>query len=191
MYLPLNEGTKGNLVLRRTLKLSAMLLVIAFLPHLAFSAANSWTNTSGGSWEASTNWSLGTPSNTDSIFITNNGTYTVQIDNTTANTGDTSTWMQVNSIAVSAVSGLPTLLIDFTNTARILNLSSTASGALNIGNANGRNGQVVLANGQFNVNAIANGSVINSQIGNTGQGTFIISNGNFNSPFVDVGSAAG
>src|ERR1051325_8508508 len=144
---------------------------LSLLSGVCSAAPNVWTNSGDGAWEGAANWSLGTPSNTDSIFITYNGNYTVNINNTTADTGSTSTWMQVSSLAVGAAAGQPTLLIDFTNAARVLNLSSTGTGALNLGNASGRNGLLVLANGQFNVNAITSGAIINSQIGNTGQGT--------------------
>src|ERR1051325_11506418 len=80
---------------------------LSLLSSVCSAAPNVWTNSGDGAWEGAANWSLGTPSNTDSILITNNGNYTVNINNTTANTGSTRPWMQVRSLAVEAPSGQP------------------------------------------------------------------------------------
>lgn len=105
-------------------------------------ADSTWTNPSSGSWETPANWSLGlSPTNTDSMFITNSGTYTVNVDDTTANTGSSSTWLTVSNLTVGAVSGLPTLLVDFTNTAQSLSI-----GQLTVIGAN-QNGSMIVSNG--------------------------------------------
>ena len=68
----------------RTLAVVSVLLLAA----LSAPAANDWTNTAGGLWRISTNWSLATPpdgtSNVDPTQITNALSKTVTIDSVTA-----------------------------------------------------------------------------------------------------------
>src|ERR1035438_10028257 len=55
-----------------SLKLTAFITLAGSLFRLsALAAPNIYTNTTSGSWEVSSNWSLGAPSATDSSFITN------------------------------------------------------------------------------------------------------------------------
>lgn len=134
-------------------------LVTFFTPAPAvFAADNVWNNTGGGSWETPANWSLGVaPTNTDSMFLTNSGTYTVNIDNTTADTGDATTWLSVSNLTVGASSGTPTLLIDFTNAARTLWVSrATVIGAH-------QNGSMVMNTGTVVGLTMTVGTVAGSQ----------------------------
>ncbi len=71
-----------------SLKLTAFITLGGLLFSLpALAAPNIYTNTSSGSWEVSSNWSLGAPSATDSSYITNpapTSPITVTIDATTS-----------------------------------------------------------------------------------------------------------
>src|ERR1019366_5282161 len=61
-------------------KLSAVLALLA-IASAAHSATITWTNTSGGNWSATNNWSPNqVPINTDNALITTPGTYTVTLD---------------------------------------------------------------------------------------------------------------
>lgn len=71
------------------------------LPALA--APNTYTNTSSGQWEVSSNWSLGAPAATNSIYITNSAPtapITVTIDATTSSSY--SNTMTVADLTISA-----------------------------------------------------------------------------------------
>ena len=65
-------------------RISFLLAALALLVigNAAHSATVTWTNTSGGSWFVTNNWSPHQlPINTDNALITVPGTYTVAIDN--------------------------------------------------------------------------------------------------------------
>ena len=73
-------------------RLTALGLPIATVAVAFFFAASfrteaatiTWTNTSGGNWSVATNWNPNqVPTNTDVVFITTPGTYTVKLDITT------------------------------------------------------------------------------------------------------------
>src|SRR5690242_19078621 len=94
---------------------SGVAVIVSFFASARVSTAanDAWTNTAGGSWEVSGNWSLGTtPTSADTAFLTNNGTYSVNINDTTANTdpGGAGSWMPNANLYVGSLSGLPTLL---------------------------------------------------------------------------------
>jgi hypothetical protein len=63
---------------------TAAFAALALVAVNATAATNAWISPVSGKWETSTNWSLGSPSSTDSGFVTNAGTKTVTIDATTA-----------------------------------------------------------------------------------------------------------
>jgi hypothetical protein len=64
--------------------LGLTLALAALLPSSLRAADNIYTNSASAKWETATNWSLGAPSSTHSIFITNAGSKTVTIDGTTS-----------------------------------------------------------------------------------------------------------
>lgn len=151
--------------MRRKLKSCGVMMVVATLcgvVHPVDAANRFWTNAAGGSWEAPGNWSPnGSPTNTDSIFIQANGTYTVNIDDTTADTGDPNGWLTVFETRINGdgVGGTPTLLIDFTNTSKQLTLTYTGGDALQVNSG----GNIVLNNGTV---ALAGGYIVGT--GGTG-----------------------
>ena len=60
---------------------TVMLLALLAVGDLAHAATLTWTNTSGGNWSATNNWSPHQlPANTDDGLITSAGTYTVTLD---------------------------------------------------------------------------------------------------------------
>ena len=66
-----------------SLALAAVLGLLAWasMPAHASGCMNSWTNTSGGSWSTSSNWSKGTVrSSSEEVCITASGTYTVTLE---------------------------------------------------------------------------------------------------------------
>ena len=81
-------------VTTKRLIVGASLLAIGLL-RPAQAATRTWTNTVSSSWETANNWNpVGAPTNTDDIVVAATGPFTMNINNTTANTGDTSTWLR-------------------------------------------------------------------------------------------------
>jgi len=126
-----------------------MLAWVISAAHPTHAANNIFTNTAGGSWEDANNWTGGSPDSTDFILITNNGTYTVLLNNTTADTdpGGASSWLTISNLNLGNLTGLPTLLLDFTNTAKALTVGVPGSGILNVAHTTGTRGDLVLSNG--------------------------------------------
>src|SRR3974390_3548183 len=70
--------------------------------------SNVWTNTVSGKWETATDWSLGAPSSSETVLITNAATKTVTIDGATA-TNFTST-MTVSNLNLIGSAGTTNIL---------------------------------------------------------------------------------
>src|ERR1043166_659899 len=136
-------------------RMSMVQLGLVWISILAISTAraanNAYTNTAGGSWETTNNWSLGTtPTALDAAFVTNNGTYTINLNDTTANTdpGGASSWLTVNNLTVGNATGVSTILLNFTNAAKAL----TVTNVLEVGGPGqvaGEHGSLVVSNGVF------------------------------------------
>jgi len=91
----------------------AIIVCVLFVTLNSGTAAiNTWTNSASGSWGTAINWDAGVPAGSDDISISQEGTYTVTVDDDTANND---LGMAVTSITVEANSGLPELAIDFTS----------------------------------------------------------------------------
>jgi hypothetical protein len=168
---------------------------------IAAVGTNSWTNSVGGKWETSGNWSLNAYpfSGQYQTLITNALTKTVTNDSVTA-TGYPGS-LTISNLTISAPGGATnTLLLAHGNTntslhvLRLLTLNS--GGALVVSNAAlsiegqgftpcGIDGALTLNNGLL--------SVLNSQlyIGNNGTGSFNVSNGTFQAYYPIVGLNAG
>jgi hypothetical protein len=98
-----------------------MILPLALLPGLSFAQANSWTNSAGGNWDQTNSWSLGIlPDNAESIYLTNSGNATVEINSGTIQ--DDASSLSIYSLVVS---GSNTLLLNNIGT----NISLAAIGA--------------------------------------------------------------
>ncbi len=136
-------------------------VLAAWFSHSAQAANNAYTNTAGGSWETAANWSLGTtPTGADAASVTNGGTYTIILDNTTANTdpGGAGSWLTVSNLTVGNVTGLSTLLLNFTNTAKAFTMTNTIEIG---GTAAGARGDLIVSNGILvvsNTFSVATGS---------------------------------
>ena len=66
---------------RNITALIVLLMALAMSPHTITAATITWTNTSGGNWSVTNNWSPHqVPTNTDNVLITKPGTYTVALD---------------------------------------------------------------------------------------------------------------
>src|SRR5437773_2929433 len=78
-----------------------LLRVLPFLFCAAAPAADIiWTNAAGGNWNTALNWSPNQiPANTDTAWITNNGTYTVTVSASAA----------ASSLVLGGASGAQTL----------------------------------------------------------------------------------
>jgi len=63
---------------------------------------DTWTNTSGGSWDTAANWNHGVPTSTDTVCITAAGSYSVIVGNET---------ITVANLTVGASGSTPTLAI--------------------------------------------------------------------------------
>lgn len=139
---------------------SPCLLITAAIVWLAPSslpaAPNRWITPGDGSWEVATNWSSGfAPTNTDTIFLTNTGPYTVFVNNTTADTDPgAGGWMTNTDLFVGSTVGSPTLLVDFTNAARTFVVGGASSGYTAIGGFANHQGTITLSNGSFSTYAL-------------------------------------
>jgi hypothetical protein len=91
------------------------------------SSTNSWTSASGGKWETSGNWSMGTPSLSDPTdYLTTAGTKTITLDATTVASHPGS--LNLNNLILSAPAGsMNTLLLSNAGTATPLNVLSTVT----------------------------------------------------------------
>ena len=111
------------------MKSKLLVFAVAFAISLpAVAVTRSWTNTAGGNWFVSANWSPnGVPSIIDVANITNNGTYTVTIATGT---------VAVASYNIGGASGTQTLAIQTANsvtavgTVRANGVLDMSSGAL-------------------------------------------------------------
>ncbi len=131
---------------------------------------NSYTNTAGGKWETPANWSLDlSPTNTQSIFITNAANKTVTIDSTTSSNFPST--MTVNSLTLSGSGVVNTLLLTNTGPTPPLQVLN----ALTIGSG----GALLVSNSALvvdNVVGPASGNP-NLVIGNNGQGSLTMNSG--------------
>src|ERR1039458_6239428 len=76
----LEPTTMKHSNLSQTLRLCVCLCgtALAISPTPAAAAAITWTNTAGGDWNTAANWKPNqVPGSSDTVFITNNGTFTV------------------------------------------------------------------------------------------------------------------
>lgn len=134
-----------------------LLALLAGAPE-AF-AQRAWVNTSGGAWETAGNWSpSGTPAAGEQINLNlPSVAYTVTIDDTTADTD--AGWMTIGNLALyspSPLKGSPTLLINFTNTAKTLAIGNASSGILAINSSYGHytTGTVKLVSGRLSAHTV-------------------------------------
>lgn len=129
------RGSLGKGQVFHSLKLTACLALAGSLFNLsALATPNVYTNTSSGKWEVPSNWSLGAPAATNSIYITNPAPttpITVTLDATTSS-GFTNT-MTVADLTISAPAG------SYTNTL-FLNNAGTSTPLHVISNLNVRPG---------------------------------------------------
>ncbi|MFO1513574.1 MAG: hypothetical protein U1F83_11765 [Verrucomicrobiota bacterium] len=125
----------------------------------------SWTNTAGGNWFASTNWSPnGVPTGVDVAFITNNGTYTV-----TMLTGA----VTVASINLGGASGTQTLVNGTANNLAVTNLGTVrANGILSVTNGGLQGTVFVQAGGQLDFSGGASKNVYSLNLINQGTVTW-------------------
>jgi len=124
----------------------AIIVCVLFVTLNSGTAAiNTWTDSASGSWGTAINWDAGVPAGSDDISISQEGTYTVTVDDDTANND---LGMAVTSITVEASSGLPELAIDFTNSTKILTVGSGNIGTLKIGTTSGTHGLLSITTGQ-------------------------------------------
>lgn len=106
-----------------------ILLLIAFLfsTRAELKAATIlWTNTAGGNWATAANWSPNTvPTLADTVFITNNGTYTVTVNSGT---------LPMDQLIVGGASGTQTVSVATTTTLTMVGPSVfEANGRLRLG----------------------------------------------------------
>jgi fibronectin-binding autotransporter adhesin len=146
-----------------------LFLSLLFLSAFSADAAiRVWTNTLGGNWFDSINWSNGVPGSSDVAYITNNGTYTVY-----AATGTVSTTV----INIGGGTGVQTFIYG-TSAGKlfITNSSVRANGVLAITNAGIYGALSVQAGGELQLNGLSgNLQLYNFAI--TNQGTVTCSNG--------------
>src|ERR1051326_6532471 len=151
-----------------SLSKSIVALLLAIVIPTAKAASLAYTNTAGGSWETAANWSSSaTPTIADTASVTNNGTYTVTLDDTTANTdpGGAASWLTINSLNIGNATGKSTLLLDFTNTAKSL----TVTNVVFLGGASGvagAHGDLIVSNGTLVVSNRFDISFSGTQLGN-------------------------
>jgi fibronectin-binding autotransporter adhesin len=87
--------------------IAVLLAGLTALPAAASGCTDTWTNTAGGSWFTGANWSKGTvPSSSDEACITESGTYTVSMTQTSA-----SGTVTLKSLTLGGASGKQTLVV--------------------------------------------------------------------------------
>ncbi len=121
------------------------LFIILFICFSALSPGLSaadfvWTNSAGGNWSGTNNWrSHQVPGSGDNVFLTNNGTYTVTLDNSAT----------LANLVLGGSSGAQTL----TNANQILTLNGlgtvNANGVLSLGGGSLAGTAAVTADGTF------------------------------------------
>src|SRR5580704_7959540 len=96
----MNLTAKTKLICRRLLAACVLVLFAGGLGVTKASAlTNSWNTSASDKWETAGDWSLGvSPTNTQSIYITNSLSKIVTIDSTTA--GSFSDTMTVNDLSL-------------------------------------------------------------------------------------------
>jgi T5SS/PEP-CTERM-associated repeat protein len=150
------------------LSISAVAVLLAGTIPVANAASLAYTNTAGGSWETANNWSSHTtPTIVDTASITNNGTYTVNLNDTTADTdpGGASSWLTVNNLTVGNGTGISTLLLNFTNTAKAFTITNIVEIG-GPGQVAGEHGTLVVSNGTFVVSNLFNVGSFGAAVGN-------------------------
>ena len=127
---------------RNLIVLVALLMAWAMSRPTIHAATITWTNTSGGNWSATNNWSPNqVPTNTDNVLITTPGTYTVTLDgygsvaNLTLGAGGGAFGVQTFAVISQSLVATNSLLV-------------TGGGVLNAsGNNAGLSGATTVANG--------------------------------------------
>lgn len=151
-----------------------LLFLLAVLTFQTLPAATfQWTNTLGGSWNASANWfPNGVPSTTaDLAYITNAGTYTVYLTNNSVD-------ITVAAVTLGGNSGTPILIVDNSAALAPLNGIVTNGGVLVVSNASLSSGVfTVKAGGQLNFAGSSNVRLYSTII--TNQGTVTWSSGSW------------
>jgi len=133
----------------------------------ASAVTRSWTNSAGGNWFVAANWSPnGLPGSSDSVTITNDGTYTVLVP-----TGAVAT----ATITIGGGSGTQTLLYG-TSSGQLALTNSTvlANGVLQVTNSGLQGALLVRPGGQLQLDAV---SLFFYSFSLTNQGTVTWSNG--------------
>ena len=88
--------------LNRLAIVGSLAVMALFHPIRASSAPIAWTNASGGDWSVAGNWSPNAiPTAADNVFITNNGTYAINLDN----------GAQIAALTLGGPSGVKTLQV--------------------------------------------------------------------------------
>ncbi|MFI4977173.1 MAG: beta strand repeat-containing protein [Solirubrobacterales bacterium] len=134
------------------LAIAALIGVAVLVPSSAHATGceNSWTNSTGGSWFKAENWSKkAVPTSAEEVCITESGTYTVEMTQTTGT-------VSVKALTIGGASGTQTLLVGSSGSVNAI-LATTA------GIANGAHGAITLTNGDTAPNAVTlTGSISNS-----------------------------
>jgi hypothetical protein len=167
--------------------------------------ANSWTNTAGGKWELSNNWSLVVaPTNTQTAFITNALSKTVTIDSITS--GSFSNTMTVSNLTVSGIFPSTSNRLSLENSGtttplRILNGCTISTGGTLLVGTNSiaqvanvsSSGTLIIAGGGF-VNLSDGGTLIatngQTHLARTGTGEMLV-NGTLRTQNLFLGNTAG
>ena len=176
-------------LLKRLLRNTAASLIAAFLCYTntgMTQITNNWTNATTGTWTTTSAWSAGLPTGSQDLFLTN-GTQT------TLNTSGLA-----KSLTIGGSSGVNTILFNANSSLTVgsdITLASGLGGAtLNFGNTNvtlmlnGGLGSIINGRGAGNATINIQGGFSNSlglfnastddlNMGQTGNGTLIINNG--------------
>jgi hypothetical protein len=142
--------------------IATILALIVLAPSVAHASGctDSWTNSKGGSWFTAGNWSKGVPTSTDEACITENGTYTVEMT-------QSSSTVTLKALTVGGTSGTQTVAVGSSVSLNAI-LTTTA------GITNGAQGVITLTNGDSASNSvtvvgpIANAGTISSEVAHGG-----------------------
>jgi hypothetical protein len=149
------------------------LLCFVLGSHLANAGIKNWINTSGGNWFDPLSWSPnGVPTASDSVTITNNGTYTVLVS-----TG----YVASTSFTIGGASGTQTLLYGSASGFANLFVTNTivqANGILRVTNWGVYGAMTVKSGGELILDGFGNFNIYSFAL--TNQGTVTCTNGSLN-----------
>ncbi|HZV36605.1 MAG TPA: hypothetical protein VFB72_18655 [Verrucomicrobiae bacterium] len=168
--------------------LASFLILIFATSQPARAQVNNWISSSSGDWE-SPQWSFGLPAKNEDIFITNAGTKTIVIEQTT--TQYNPSILNIEALTISAAAGSSnTLFMNYAgleSPLTIANLSLGANSAVVMdGSALAATNQILM-NGIFTQDKSSTVATAMLEMGEKNPATYYLASGTLAANYIDVG----